>query len=303
MTAALRVSGPGELVAGIPYLLGFNPEDSLVVLGLAETILRVTSRVDLEIDRPTLDRLFAALKNGGVSKVVLAVYPGAQATPGRYPYAEVVDLAAESALSHRLNVLDAVLVGDGRWWSYSCTEPTCCPLEGRPIPQASRFVTEGIAPVENRKVIEDELTPRDTLAATVMADAKPSLLVTWMAAGERSWSPEILATVAVTLARISLRDELWAAQDNGEIDGRMLWREVAIRAPQGFRAPAAFLYAWAYWRAGNGAGADEAVRWALRDDEDYSAAKLLYAALNQGVTPGRLPALHAPGIVPGASQD
>ena len=307
MTAPVRISGPGELVASIPYLLGFTPEDSLVVMGLSEKALRVTWRVDLaQTDRPTLDRLIAALRGDGVSTVVLAVYPGAQATPGRYPYAGVMDLAAEVALGHGLEVLDALLVGDGWWWSYSCTDPACCPLQGNAIPQASRFVTEaigqGVAPVESRKVIEDELAPRDTLSPAAVLWADASVSATKAAAGRSEWSPDDLANVAVTLASIPLRDELWVAQDNGEIDGRALWREVAIRAPQGWRAPAAFLFGWACWRAGDGARAHEAVTWALRDDPDYSAAKLLCATLDQDLRPDRMPRLHLPAVVSGSDQ-
>jgi hypothetical protein len=32
-----------------------------------------------------------------------------------------------------LGVLDAIAVTDGRWRSYECTNPECCPPEGTPI--------------------------------------------------------------------------------------------------------------------------------------------------------------------------
>lgn len=43
-------------------------------------------------------------------------------------------VAAEAA---GLRVLDALSVADGRWRSYDCTNPSCCPPEGHPIPEGS----------------------------------------------------------------------------------------------------------------------------------------------------------------------
>ncbi|MGH3329093.1 MAG: DUF4192 family protein, partial [Streptomycetales bacterium] len=48
-SSVLRLSSPGELVEVVPYLLGFHPEDSVVLLALEEPRRRVglTMRVDL----------------------------------------------------------------------------------------------------------------------------------------------------------------------------------------------------------------------------------------------------------------
>ena len=33
-----------------------------------------------------------------------------------------------------LDLIETVLVSDGRWWSLQCDEESCCPRTGRPLP-------------------------------------------------------------------------------------------------------------------------------------------------------------------------
>ena len=54
MTATpLSITGPASLIAAVPYLLGFEPADSLVLVGLQNGRLIVSARLDLDdLDRP-----------------------------------------------------------------------------------------------------------------------------------------------------------------------------------------------------------------------------------------------------------
>jgi Domain of unknown function (DUF4192) len=48
MTAnALKLTSPNELLAVVPYLLGFNPTNSIVTLCLSDNRLGLTQRLDL----------------------------------------------------------------------------------------------------------------------------------------------------------------------------------------------------------------------------------------------------------------
>src|SRR3954452_1300409 len=52
---AIRVSSPADLIEAVPYLLGFHPAESLVVIGFdgAEAVTRqitVTGRLDIGLD-------------------------------------------------------------------------------------------------------------------------------------------------------------------------------------------------------------------------------------------------------------
>src|SRR5580698_5545062 len=80
----LRVRGPVDLIHAVPYLLGFHPARSLVVIGLAEHRVRVTVRLDLpeptgptpsnevldEALRSTLAETLAAMSRGGARSFV-----------------------------------------------------------------------------------------------------------------------------------------------------------------------------------------------------------------------------------------
>ena len=53
MTAApISLTGPDSIVEAVPYLLGFTPTDSLVLVGLQGTSLTVTARIDLDTLTP-----------------------------------------------------------------------------------------------------------------------------------------------------------------------------------------------------------------------------------------------------------
>ena len=72
----LRVTGPAELLGAVPYLLGFHPEESLVVIGLDDTKVIVSARVDLaDAETPgVLPDLFDAIKRGTATRAVAAIF-------------------------------------------------------------------------------------------------------------------------------------------------------------------------------------------------------------------------------------
>ena len=130
----VRVSSPGELVSMIPNLLGFSPEDSLVVLLLAdEGSLVCTMRVDLntpvvEVSRRIVD--LAAREH--VTGVVCAVYP--ESTQWRDSAGALwLDETLAGAATVGVRAMDALLVVHGRWWSLFCERPDCCPPDGHVI--------------------------------------------------------------------------------------------------------------------------------------------------------------------------
>jgi Domain of unknown function (DUF4192) len=130
----VRVSSPGELVSMIPSLLGFSPQDSLVVLLFAgEGSLVCTMRVDLntpvvEVSRRIVD--LAAREH--VTGIVCAVY--AESTQWRESAGSLwLDEILADVLTVGVRGMDALLVVDGRWWSLFCERPDCCPPDGHVI--------------------------------------------------------------------------------------------------------------------------------------------------------------------------
>ena len=105
MTAApaLTVRGAADLINAVPYLLGFHPVDSLVVVGMADGNVVVTIRVDLRValtDPEVVARSVAAMGRGGATRYLGLVFDDAavpEAAPSRCAWGGVVaDLVTSS---------------------------------------------------------------------------------------------------------------------------------------------------------------------------------------------------------------
>jgi hypothetical protein len=316
MTAApISISGPASLVEAVPYLLGFTPADSLVLVGLRERHVTVTARLDLDgLSGQQISNVLDVLATKGGSTAAVALTYG--------PVADTSAVAA-AAESVGITITEHLRVHDGRYWSMTCPIEGCCPAEGTPIPVpsivAAEFVAMGHAPAASRDQLAAQLDPSgdgDRLLQ-LLADAQQRLdadlaagfgsvrasaetRTVLLAAGDDSaaadlsWSDEQLARIAAALTHYSVRDAVWMAVDAGRLDGRDLFAHLARQLPATHRAPALFLFAWKTWRTGNGALASIALDRVLEVDPDYTAAQLLRTALARGIDPRQMPALRLP---------
>ena len=147
----IRISSPGSVVASIPLLFGFHPENSLVVLGLGrapggrEHTIRHGVRIDLAQvrgnERVAAVELMQRLRDHGATEAVLVAYGPREATgPRARPdhcrklmSAFVAQLGAGSR-EDRVAVVEAVFTTGSRWWSYMCRNARCCPAVGTVVP-------------------------------------------------------------------------------------------------------------------------------------------------------------------------
>ncbi len=173
----LVVRGPDCLPVVVPHLLGFHPDDSVVLLGLepGSHHVRVTLRLDLPDaadDGSGWDALVPAFARAGASEVLVAVYPPAAQDPWRHggarplPRPDVVAAAADALEAAGVRALDAVCVVGDRLRSYWCVDEQCCPREGRRLDPAevlrieAEFVATRSAPLASRRSLEERLAPR-----------------------------------------------------------------------------------------------------------------------------------------------
>lgn len=325
---AARITGPTELLQAVPYLLGFHPRDSVVLVGLHAGTLVVTARLDLADagDDATLAHTLQALVNGGVSALVVAVY--AHAMPvgdlARQRWSSLGDRINLSAAASGCEVLDVLVVADDRWRSAWCRDAGCCGADGQPLPVApSAFATaatvSGVVALPDRRSLEAAFDPEPAevrgatarLIADAMARAARAAEAGQAGRCQRSDKRALFAAArkshtraaprssdtqtarfAAALAAREVFDALWLAVDDRRLDGRPLWREIARRASPPHDARAAFLFGWAAWRAGDGAMAGIAAQHALDSDPTCSPADLLLAALSHGIDPRTFPRLH-----------
>jgi hypothetical protein len=138
----LSIHQPEDILAYIPHLLGYWPEDSLVAITMQGKLLGAALRVDLPArasGRALADfaehvRQYLAadtLADG----VVIAVYTDDGWDDGRVVRRSLPLLAQlQQTLDHvDLSVRDAWLVGPEYWRNAFCADQECCPAPGLPI--------------------------------------------------------------------------------------------------------------------------------------------------------------------------
>ncbi|SEN38069.1 DUF4192 domain-containing protein [Actinacidiphila rubida] len=146
----ITLRGPGELADALPYLMGFHPNDSIVLVALHGEHGRFGGRVRLGLPHdpdewPAVAGQLAEVlvKNSarrGVSPDAVVAFvcqdPGEKETP-----ADVVERLRPLVQRLRLAcgtlevpVVEALCVSAGRWWSYVRPESAPSPAEGEALP-------------------------------------------------------------------------------------------------------------------------------------------------------------------------
>ncbi|MQA83722.1 MAG: DUF4192 family protein [Streptosporangiales bacterium] len=138
----LRLRSPEDLLAAVPYILGFHPSDSLVALGFAGPRGRITFTTRVDLPEPdhaggtnTVAAHVAGTLDGNAAETVMLVAYGPRR--GAEP---VLDLVRDRLGDLDIPVREVLLVVDGRYWSLCCDDPRCCPPEGKPCDPASSMV-------------------------------------------------------------------------------------------------------------------------------------------------------------------
>ncbi|MFC8127910.1 DUF4192 domain-containing protein [Streptomyces sp. NPDC057302] len=179
---------PAELADALPYLLGFRPEESVVLIALHGDRGRFGGRVRLGIpgraeDWPPIAEQLAQCLVGGCERrgarpdgvvAFLCAEPvgaesGQQVMERLRPLAQVIRTACGSL---DVPVFEVVCISAGSFWSYCCPNEQCCPPQGVPLPRPGTSVLAaatayagaqvGVTPREMRA----RLTPWVSAAAT-----------------------------------------------------------------------------------------------------------------------------------------
>ncbi|MEU9983473.1 DUF4192 domain-containing protein [Streptomyces sp. NPDC050856] len=145
----ITLRSPAELADALPYMLGFHPTDSIVLLALHGSRGRFGGRLRLGIPRaarewsPVAEQLAECLVEGCERRgsrpdgiVVFLCQDPADGESGRQVMERLRPLAqrlrtACGALD--VPVYEALCISGGRFWSYCCPDTRCCPLEGNPL--------------------------------------------------------------------------------------------------------------------------------------------------------------------------
>jgi hypothetical protein len=322
----VRVSSPADVLAVVPHLLGFHPGKSLVVMGVGRPRARVQLAFRYDLPDPP-DAVHAAdiaehaaevLRHRRISTVIGVGYgPGTLVTP-------VADALAAALRQAGLRLHELMRVENGRYWSYLCQNPECCPAEGVPFdvranPAAAAMTVAGLVAYPDRAALASTVAPVTGAAARSMEQAtrrareraadliaqasapgtgRPARLlvdegrravreaIDTYRAGGRLLADEPLAWLTVVLAHLPVRDDAWARMDAEYRAAHLrLWTDVVRRAAPAYLPAPASLLAFTAWQSGEGALANIAIDRALAADPGYSLAQLLRDIMDAGVPP------------------
>ena len=313
---------PQDVLAATPYLLGFHPEDSVVLFGCKGTRLVFHLRGDLPPPAQAAGMAvsFAELLHARKITDVLAIGYGPDSTVS--PMVTALELEMKR---RGIAVRELLRADGGRFWSYLCGSPLCCPPDGTPYEIATTALAAsatvaGRVVLPNREAVVRTLDPPVGLAlaamrvatdragvrlcgllergdARTLLDEAGEIAIRDGLAGCGDGGPgriddEDVAWLSLLLQTLSVRDQAWERID---LDGRLhwptherLWCEVLTRCEPSLAAPAGVLLAYTLWRSGDGVRATVAVERSLRADPAYSAAHLMAKVLQNAIPPSAL---------------
>jgi Domain of unknown function (DUF4192) len=160
----VRIGSPLTLLAVVPGLLGFEPADSIVVIGTGQPGAEVQLTLRYDLPDPAAPRRAAAIADG-VTSILTAqrITTAAAVAYGSDGAVSPVAAALRSrAAEAGITLTEVLRAEDNRYWSYVCSNPECCPTDGTPFDVADHPVTRAFA-ASGRRV----LASRQELAATI----------------------------------------------------------------------------------------------------------------------------------------
>lgn len=212
---SMSLASPDALVAAIPFLLGFVPDQSLVLVWLSGGQLQLTQRVDLPESssadtRSYLQAVLAAADATVSDSLVACVFDEHWQSKGVLGHQRLMDGLRAEVVERGWTLLDALMVQvpdssnqATRWWSYLCQQ-RCCPPEGRVVPVqvqtsvAAAFALEGVAVLSSRSELAASFAADSVAVARLAPRLEKRRLPAEPAARER-WRTEHIRRLRQTL--------------------------------------------------------------------------------------------------------
>lgn len=293
-----------DVLAIVPVVLGFHPQESVVLLTFGAGRRNFQARVDLparaEDVAVVVDTLLGPVVRHGVTEAAVVAYTD----DVEMGTATVHDLV-ESLEEEGVRVRDALRVTGDRWFR---TFPGGEPGDGEEFDIASHpFLAEAVLRGEithqSRESLRTTLAPDPVAVAAVagtlwirrpeLETAQRPAEVAWTLATVASalGDPEVLTTQVAArllsgLRDVELRDHVWFLLSRASAaDHLTLWSRVLRCAPDGFVAAPATLLGFAAWLSGQGALAWCALDRCFDEDPGEPLALALAETLVRAIPP------------------
>lgn len=320
------LTDPAQLIVALPYLLGFTPADSLVLLGHRPpgTGIGLILRADLPpqdlfaYQADALAPRFRAAAHSGVTAVIV----GGRAGPGGQPpflefVAELRRALGEYGLPLLHPLWTAAIEEDAPWACYRDDECRGLLPDPRGTVIAAATTNAGFVSFPSREHVAALLEPRspeaivrrtallgragrppwDTEDVVSAAAAEVRAAFGRRRSGTDRLDDEQAVRLAYALTIKPVRDACLATAvppgTGVALEAEGLWLSLVKELPAPHRAEAACLLAFASLLRGEGALAGMALDNALEASPEHLLARLLHAAWNRGTDPARLAGLAA----------
>jgi len=314
------LTSPHDLLAAIPFLIGYHPTDSLVIVSLKEDCVGMAMRVDYPSietahSHDSFDALIYHLVREGAQGALVVAY----APDGRTDGIEILENIATALTRVEITIRESLLIWNGRWRSVLCSDCDCCPIEGNELPEisSSRVAVEQVAegrpmPYGNSEGMADSIAalalatdldfgvqvaasridPESDHLQKAQRDGAVAVLdlasrfIAGSLGRDIADDQRLSAQVLGSLSDIQVRDFALGSHDDVSIETYWtMWRYLIRIAPTGFIAPVASLLAALSYEKGEGALAQRCLDRALADDPSYSLASLLRRVFSAGWPP------------------
>ena len=324
--ADFELNRPGALIAALPAVLGFVPENSLVLVSLDGGEMGSVMRVDLSED--VADRVghlaeIAAAAGPEAAIAVIVDADGAHCPGCNDEHRQLCAALAEALAQHDIqlwaaHVVDRVDRG-GRWHCVdgcgaggAIDDPSASPLAAAAVLDGRRLYRrradlQAVIAVDAARSAEladplrqhaakREVAQRVDPVGCARRDVRHAMAAAARVAGGETPSGTELAAVGCALSDVQVRDTLYAlAVGERAGDAESLWALLARSLPEPWRVEALVLLAFSAYARGDGPLAGVSLDAALRCDPEHRMGRMLDQALQSGLRPERIRELAVTG--------
>lgn len=318
-----QLNHPGALIAALPAVLGFVPENSLVLVSLESGAdrhaggLGSVMRVDLGEGLAERVGQLAEVAAGAEPEAAIAVIvdaEGAQCPGCNEEHRQLCGALREALAEHGIllwaaHVVDRVALG-GRWHcADGCgaggkvDDPSASPLAAAAVLDGRRLYPrradlEAVVTVDDRarsaklavaierRAARREASIRTDPAGCARSDVKAAMAAAARVAGGLPLRDAELAQLGCALSDVQVRDTLYAlAVGENADEAESLWAALSRTLPQPWRVEALVMLAFSAYARGDGPLAGVSLEAALRCNPDHRMAGMLDTALQSGIRP------------------
>ena len=317
---ATELTSPHDLLAAVPFMVGYHPKDSLVVMALRDAKVSMAMRVDFP-DSGSIASVSATVA-GHLAREIAdeAIIVGY--LPTDVIESDPLEIVRSIIALQGITVKECIVVRGEYFRSNLCADLECCPPEGNLIPEilSSRVTAEQVAagnplpyldldemkrsisalPIDKELVrliqgIEeidyagDDVTAHQREGANAINEMAISF-----SKEQKIEDKSDVALVLVRLLDLQVRDYAMGMTTEETSDQLWdMWRYLLRLAPKGYVAPVAVIFATMSYERGDGALAQRALDRAMEDAPGYQMAKLLRRTFAAGWPPSAFTQMRA----------